>query len=117
MARPTSALRIALAAELIDGPGTCKELYRRMGCEWPLADVRTCLANMVAAGDVWNDQRVRVPGVRRPVPVYERALLDDDDSITAPASLQGGAGVHDLIACWAGLVPRLAPATTSEAAM
>jgi hypothetical protein len=98
--RPQSTLRITLAAELIDGPGTCRELWRRIGCVAPLAAVRMVLANMVRAGDVLADQMVRVPGVRRPVPVYERALLDDDTDLD---TADGGRGVHDLISCWAGL--------------
>ncbi len=116
--RPQSMLRIALAAELIDGPGTCRELWRRIGCVAPLADVRMVLANMVRAGDVLADpdRMVRVPGVRRPVPVYQRAPLDDGDDLDAA---DGGRGVHDLIACWAGLAqaPGASVAAVQGAAM
>jgi len=92
MPRPFSPIRLALAAELVAGPGTCADLARRVGCEWPVLMVRLTLRNMVAAGEVSNDESVRLPGVRRPVPVYRRAQ--------EPAS--SGAGIRDLIACWAG---------------
>lgn len=108
MARPQSDVRIALAAELVEGPGTCRELCRRMGCEWPLAEVRKALSNMVAAGDASGAERVRVAGVRRPVPVYRRAY-----PVKVVRLDQGrGCGVHDLIACWAGLAsaPRMGAA-------
>lgn len=100
MARPQSSVRVALAAELVDGSGTCRELWRRMGCEWPLYDVRIALRNMVAAGEVDNLQMVRQAGVRRPVPVYRRLC---DNELTDDADQDDGAGIHDLIACWAGL--------------
>lgn len=99
MARPQSSVRVALSAELIDGSGTCRELWRRMGCEWPLYEVRIALRNMVTAGEVDNLEVIRQAGVRRPVPVYRRRIDDDlerDDQVD-------GAGIHDLIACWAGL--------------
>lgn len=98
MARPQSEVRVALAAELIDGGGTCAELWRRVGCEWPIGAVRIALRNMVTAGEVDNEESVRLVGVRRPVPIYRRAPFEDDVGDDAE-----GAGIHDLIACWAGL--------------
>lgn len=98
MARPHSAVRIALASELIDGGGTCAELWRRIGCAWPIDEVRITLRNMVSAGEVDNTEAVRLAGVRRPVPWYCRALGED-----ARSQDDDGAGIHDLIACWAGL--------------
>ena len=100
MARPQSEVRIALSAELVEGAGTCRELWRRMGCIWPMLAVRIALTNMVAAGDVVLAPSVRVPGVRRPVPVYRRPNLLERDAACPPHS---GAGIRDLIACWAGL--------------
>lgn len=102
MARPMSALRVALASELVDGPGTTTELWRRLGCECPVLQVRIALRNMVAAGEVRLLAPVAVPGVRRPVPVYARAGRPD---LRGVAELADGsaAGIHSLIAVWAGL--------------
>ncbi len=97
MARPLSALRVALLAELVDGPGTTQELWRRMGCEWPVLQVRIALRNMVSAGEACVPREVRVQGVRRPVPVYARAREG--------AGVRDGSGMADLIAVWAGLAP------------
>jgi hypothetical protein len=52
---------------------------------------------MVTAGDVCKPHTVRVPGVKRPVPVYARSMRQAD-------AAQGGASVGvDLIMAWAGL--------------
>ena len=99
MARPMSALRVALAAELVDGPGTTAELWRRMGCECPVLQVRIALRNMVAAGEVRLLAPVAVPGVRRPVPVYARAGRSDLRDVADGSAT----GIHSLIAVWAGL--------------
>ena len=105
MARPMSALRVALSAELVSGHGTSRELWRRIGCEWTLLEVRIALRNMVAAQEAELMEPVRVPGVRRPVPVYRRRAPD--------GAGRGAHGFADLIAIWAGL----APADAMEAAM
>lgn len=108
MSRPYSEIRLDLTAALLDGPGTCRDLAKRTG--WSIGLVRVCLRNMVAAGAAVNLDPVRVPGVRRPVPVYarapERAFLREPDS-----------GIRDLIAAWAGLPTAVAHADELEAVM
>lgn len=97
MARPVSALRVALSAELVDGPGTSRELWRRIGCEWSMLEVRIALRNMVTAEEAELIEPVRVEGVRRPVPVYRRRMPAAHAACTQ--------GMADLIAVWAGLAP------------
>lgn len=70
--RPMSEVRVSLASALMDGPGTCKQLAQRTG--WSIGLTRRALDNMVTAGDACKPRSVRVPGVKRPVPVYARAL-------------------------------------------
>lgn len=117
MARPMSALRVALSAELVDGPGTCRELWRRLGCAWLLEQVRIALRNMVSAGECELAPPVRVPGVRRPVPVYQRACASESEN--ANSEDDDGCGIHDRIACWAGLskAPAIRARQPMEAAM
>jgi predicted ArsR family transcriptional regulator len=93
MARPVSDAALDLMAALIDGPGTCRQLAQRTGLA--VSATRTALDNMVRRGDATADERVRVPGVKRPVPVYARAQASDDAS--------DGPCVPDLIAVWAGI--------------
>ena len=76
--RPQSEVRVTLGAALVDGAGTCKQLAQRTG--WSIGLTRTALNNMVAAGDACKPRSVRVPGVRRPVPVYERAVRTEDQA-------------------------------------
>lgn len=95
--RPHSDIRLALASELVSGPGTCRELYQRIGCAWPLQRVRIGLTNMVAAGQVRVSATVRVEGVCRPVPVYARATAEAPHRKTPHTAMQ------TLIDCWAGL--------------
>lgn len=92
--RPQSEIRVTLAAALVDGQGTTRELAQRTG--WSIGMTRRALDNMCTAGDVVKSARIRVPGVKRPVPVYARSARPGDDSV------QGGSGV-DLIMAWAGL--------------
>lgn len=94
--RPTSDIRLALAAALMDGPGTCRQLAQRTGGS--VAVVREALNNMVRAGDAAKprDKRVRIPGVKRPVPVYVRALRQAD------AAAANDAPFHSLISAWMG---------------
>jgi hypothetical protein len=70
--RPQSEVRVDVAAALLDGPGTVKQLAQRTG--WSIGKVRTALDNMVRAGDAREVARVRVPGVKQTVPVYGRAV-------------------------------------------
>lgn len=74
--RPLSEIRLDLAAALIDGPGTTRQLAQRTG--WAIGLTRTALDNMVRAGDATKPRTVRVPGCKRPVPVYERAVRQVD---------------------------------------
>ncbi len=92
--RPQSEIRVTLAAALVDGPGTTRQLAQRTG--WAIGTTRRALDNMVTAGDAAKVARVRVPGVKRPVPVYGRAARRQ------ALQAQGGAGV-DLIMAWAGV--------------
>lgn len=79
--RPYGEARICMAAALMDGPGTTRQLATRTGCSQDLA--MYTLRNMVAAGDAQKLKPARVPGVKRPVPVYARAIRQID---TEPAN-------------------------------
>lgn len=91
--RPQSEIRVDLAAALIDGPGTTRELARRTG--WSVGLTMIALRNMVSAGDARKEFR-RVAGVCRPVPVYHRAVRAADQ-------VQHSAGFQSLIAAWAAI--------------
>ena len=89
--RPQSEIRVTLAAALIDGGGTTKQLAQRTG--WSIGLTRRALDNMVTAGDAHKPRTVRVAGVCRPVPWYERACR--------AADLQAAAEPYiSLIAAW-----------------
>ena len=113
--RPFSEIRLTLDSALVDGGGTSRMLAMRSG--WSISATRTALDNMVRAGDACKPRCVRVPGVKRPVPWYERAL---------PAvGLAAGAGPAQphmsLIAAWAmpgcrAAPPRATPATVAAGA-
>lgn len=90
--RPQSEIRVCLSAALIDGPGTTRQLAQRTG--WAIGMTRRALDNMVTAGDAHKPHSVRVPGVKRPVPVYERAPLSAAANIQQPMA--------SLIAAWVG---------------
>lgn len=107
--RPHSEIRIDLAAALVDGGGTTKQLAQRTG--WSIGLTRRALDNMVTAGDACKSRSVRVPGVKRPVPVYERALRADVHAANDEPYVS-------LIAAWARpLTSHVAPASLMEAAM
>lgn len=74
--RPQSECRVDVAAALVDGPGTVKQLAQRTG--WSIGKVRTAVDNMVRAGDAEEVGRVRVPGVKQRVPVFGRAVRVQD---------------------------------------
>lgn len=74
--RPHSEIRVTLSAALMDGPGTTRQLAQRTG--WSIGLTRCALNNMVRAGDAEKHERIRVPGVKRPVPVYRRAQRATD---------------------------------------
>jgi len=86
--RPQSEIRVCLSSALVDGPGTTRQLAQRTG--WSIGMTRRALDNMCTAGDACKPRSVRVPGVKRPVPVYERA---------APA-VQDHCPMASLIAAW-----------------
>lgn len=90
--RPQSYIRVDLAAALIDGGGTSRDLVQRTG--WSRYLTMRTLDSMVTAGDVRKARYVRVPGCKRPVPWYERAVRPAD---TARASEP----MVDLISAWA----------------
>lgn len=89
--RPQSYIRIDLAAAMVDGGGTTRQLAQRTG--WSIGMTRTALDNMVRAGDASKPGSVRVAGVKRPVPLYERAVRPADQ----PASNEPHIS---LIAAW-----------------
>lgn len=94
--RPHSEIRVCLAAALLEGPGTSRQLAQRTG--GGLDDTREALNNMVRAGDAVKLPSVRVPGVKRPVPVYARAVRGAD------AVAANDQPLLNLIALWAGVV-------------
>lgn len=89
--RPHSEIRVALAAALLDGGGTTRQLAQRTG--WSIGLTREALNNMARAGDA-TKRGVRVPGVKRPVPFYERACRMADELLQAEPHVT-------LIAAWA----------------
>ena len=69
--RPHSEIRIDLDAALVDGGGTTRQLAQRTG--WSIGLVREALNNMARGPRAQVTKRyVRVAGVKRPVPFYER---------------------------------------------
>ncbi|MCU7370250.1 hypothetical protein PEC18_05040 [Paucibacter sp. O1-1] len=91
--RPQSEIRVTLAAALLDGPGTTRQLAQRTG--WSIGLTRMALDNMCKAGDARKGAPVRVAGVRRPVPVYHRAIRRAD-----AAAANDAAPLISLIAAW-----------------
>lgn len=91
--RPQSEVRVDLAAALIDGPGTTRQLAQRTG--WSIGMARTALDNMVRSGQACKGAPVRLPGCKRPVPVYQRPLPRGDAANDRP--------FVSLIAAWAGV--------------
>ncbi len=71
--RPQSEIRVCLSAALVEGGGTTRQLAQRTG--WSIGLTREALNNMVKAGDACK-RYVRVQGVCRPVPFYERRCRD-----------------------------------------
>lgn len=88
--RPQSEIRVCLSAALVEGGGTTRQLAQRTG--WSIGLTREALNNMTKAGDA-RKRYVRVPGVCRPVPFYERACRQVLVSDSAP--------LVSLIAAWA----------------
>ncbi len=91
--RPHSEIRIDLAAALVEGGGTTRQLAQRTG--WSIGLTREALNNMARAGDCAK-RFIRVAGVKRPVPFYERACRRAD------AARCNTAPLVSLIAAWAG---------------
>jgi hypothetical protein len=92
--RPYSEIRLDLAAALVDGGGTTRQLAQRTG--WSIGLTRTALDNMVRGGDACKARTVRVPGVKRPVPFYERATRAEDATPIQHAPLAS------IISLWIG---------------
>lgn len=91
--RPWSPCRADTAAALLDGPGTCRQIAQRTG--WSVGDTQVALQNLVKAGDACKPRSVRVRGVCRPVPVYERCARPEEQAIereSAMAALMGAMG-------------------------
>lgn len=84
-------IRDTLSMALSAGVGTTRDLALRSGVG--VSAAMYTLRNMVQAGEVAVVDTTRVPGVKRPVPVY--GLVDDDS-----AANDGGIN-WDLVTCWA----------------
>lgn len=89
--RPQSEIRVCLSAALVEGGGTTRQLAQRTG--WSIGLTREALNNMARSGDC-RKRYVRVPGVCRPVPFYERA-------VRASSASHDTAPLVSLIAAWA----------------
>lgn len=83
-------VREALSLALKGGHGTTRDLALRSGVG--VTSAMYTLRNMVYAGEAVQLDPVRVPGVKRPVPVYGAANEEAAES--------GGTN-WDLITCWA----------------
>ena len=84
-------VRDALSQALRGGHGTTRDLALRSGVG--ITSAMYTLRNMVQAGEAQQLQPVRVPGVKRPVPVYGAA--------DAGGPADAGGINWDLIDCWA----------------
>lgn len=90
--RPHSEIRVDMAAALVDGPGTVVQLAQRTG--WSIGLTRKALDNMAAAGDAVVLDKIRVPGIRRRVPLYAKA------SRRSSALAPGHAPLAGVLAGW-----------------
>ena len=70
--RPPGEIRMAIAGSLEHGPAMTREVALRSGVG--VSAARYTLRNMVSAGEAIVLDMVRVEGVKRPVPVYGRAV-------------------------------------------
>ena len=84
-------VRDALCMALKGGSGMTRELAQRSGVG--VTSAMYTLRNMVQVGEVSVLDQVRVPGVKRPVPVY--GLVEEG------AANEGTGTNWDLITCWA----------------
>lgn len=82
-------VRDALCMALKAGNGMTRDLALRSGVG--VTSAMFTLRNMVAAGEARVVDTARVPGVKRPVPVY--GLVDDD-------GVDDGGIDWSLITCW-----------------
>lgn len=83
-------VRESLCLQLQAGGGTTRDLALRSGVG--VTKAMYTLRDMVTAGEARVADTVRVPGVKRPVPVYD--LVTDNTSTAAGLN-------WDLITCWA----------------
>jgi len=85
--RPQGEVRAALFAAMREGPATARVLAAR-ACVG-LEAARRTLDNMVRADQVVKPHTTRVPGVKRPVPVYAAVVPAAEPGLPL-ALLQGG---------------------------
>ena len=85
-------IRDALSMAVRSGHGTTRDLALRSGVG--ITSAMYTLKNMVAAGEARVVDVARVPGVKRPVPVYGWAGDEDE-------SANDGGIDWSLITCWA----------------
>lgn len=83
-------VRDSLRLQLQTGRGTTRDLALRSGVG--VTKAMYTLRDMVTAGEARVAQTVRVPGVKRPVPVY--------DLVSDTATAQADGLNWDLITCW-----------------
>jgi hypothetical protein len=83
--RPHGEERRALAAALLSGPGTTREIAARACVGVDVA--RETLNNMVRASSVIKLTTTRVPGCKRPVPVYSVPLSQEQPSDALAAAV------------------------------
>lgn len=93
MTRPRGELRQVLERGLAMGGGSTRELAVRTGVG--VSAARETLNNMRRAGEVLVRQ-VPIPGVRRPVPVYELAAPARQAAMRPELPPRN----WDLITCW-----------------
>jgi hypothetical protein len=82
--RPRGELRQAAERALLAGRATSREAAERTQVAYDA--MRVALDNAVRAGDVVKVEPRRVPGVKRPVPVYALATASSSDAGLALAT-------------------------------
>lgn len=88
--RPRGEIRVVLVEGLHRGPATTRELAMRT--QVGLQSAMRTLDNMRRAGEAVVVRRERVPGVSRPVPVYELA-----EASAGPCAARE---VDEALCCW-----------------
>ena len=96
--RPRGEPRELLAEEIRQLPGTARDLATRTQIGFEVA--RRTLDNMVRAGEATKLDPVRVPGVKRPVPVYGPVAKDTSSAgsaAPADAVVEATTELHEYI--------------------